>query len=51
VEYVDSLAGTDPRYTPHLSTWLNGERWQDEIEKPQKSGFRSMVAELAMGGE
>ena len=50
-EYVDSLAGTDPRYTPHLSTWLNGERWQDEIEKPQKSGFRSMVAELAMGGE
>ena len=50
-EYVDSLAGTDPRYTPHLATWLNGERWEDTIEKRQQSGFRSMVAELAMGGE
>ncbi len=50
-EYVDSLAGADPRYIPHLSTWLNGERWDDEIEPSQQSGFRSMVAELAMGGE
>lgn len=50
-EYVDSLAGADTRYIPHLSTWLNGERWDDEIENCQQSGFRSMVAELAMGGE
>ena len=50
-EYVDSLVGADPRYIPHLSTWLSGERWEDTIEKRQQSGFRSMVAELAMGGE
>jgi DNA-binding transcriptional ArsR family regulator len=50
-EYVDSLAGADPRYIPHLATWLNGERWEDEVAPRQQSGFRSMVAELAMGGE
>ena len=50
-EYVDSLAGTDAKYTPHLSTWLNGERWDDEIQPRQKSSFRLMVTELAMGKE
>jgi len=22
------------KYTPHAATWLNGERWEDEIEQP-----------------
>lgn len=26
---------TDPKYIPHPSTWLNGERWLDEIEAPK----------------
>lgn len=27
---------TDPRYIPHAATWLNHERWNDEIEPPPK---------------
>ena len=28
----------DPQFTAHASTWLNGERWLDEVEKPRQSG-------------
>lgn len=28
----------DPEFTAHGSTWLNGERWLDEVEKPKASG-------------
>ena len=28
--YVEALEGKDKQYMPHLSTWLNGERWSDE---------------------
>lgn len=28
----------DPEFTAHASTWLNGERWLDEVEKPRQSG-------------
>jgi hypothetical protein len=24
----------DPQYIPHPSTWLNGERWEDEVAVP-----------------
>lgn len=24
----------DPQYIPHPSTWLNGERWEDEVTSP-----------------
>ena len=24
----------DPQYIPHPSTWLNGERWEDEVAAP-----------------
>lgn len=23
----------DPKYIPHASTWLNGQRWEDEVEQ------------------
>ena len=29
--YVSTLDGKDKRYMPHLATWLNGERWADEV--------------------
>lgn len=49
--YIESIAGNDSKYIPHLSTWLNGERWGDEIEAnaPQgvDQGFRDMVTDLA----
>ena len=50
-QYIESLVGKDQQYTPHLSTWLNGERWHDDIEKSRKEsidqGFRDMVNDLA----
>jgi DNA-binding transcriptional ArsR family regulator len=49
--YIESIAGNDSKYIPHLSTWLNGERWGDDIEikSPQGAdqGFRDMVNDLA----
>ena len=30
MEYVQTLEGKDKQYIPHLATWLNGERWEDE---------------------
>lgn len=27
-------AWQDPKFIPHASTWLNGERWNDEINLP-----------------
>jgi hypothetical protein len=29
---VQSKKWTDPKFIPHASTWLNGRRWEDEIE-------------------
>ena len=31
----------DPEYLPHGATWLNGERWEDELPP----GFRPVTAE------
>lgn len=28
----------DPKYFPHASTWLNGERWLDETWPPKGNG-------------
>jgi len=30
VLYVEQVRGKDPEYIAHLSTWLNGRRWEDE---------------------
>ena len=50
-KYIDSLLGRDQKFIPHLATWLNGERWKDDIEAPQENGidhmFRDMVNDLA----
>ena len=29
--------GSEPRFIPYPATWLNGRRWEDEIEHPQKT--------------
>lgn len=33
MDYVETLNGKDKQYMPHLATWLNGERWTDEVEQ------------------
>lgn len=35
-EFAHIMKGTDPQYIPHPSTWLNGERWDDDL-----SAYRS----------
>lgn len=32
--YIISVQGRDKRYIPHLTTWLNQGRWDDEIDAP-----------------
>ena len=37
----------DPQYIPHPSTWLNGERWEDEVQKPMNAN--ELAYEKLMG--
>jgi hypothetical protein len=32
MDYVETLNGKDKQYMPYLATWLNGERWADEVD-------------------
>lgn len=44
-------AGTDPKFIPHPSTWLNGERWSDEMSpEPDEAPRIRDVAEPAPPG-
>lgn len=33
--FANERANADPKFTPHPTTWLNGERWTDEPGRPQ----------------
>lgn len=33
--FADASKGTEPKYIPHASTWLNGERWTDATTAPR----------------
>lgn len=35
--YVTACKGKDPQYIAHPATWLNGERWNDEVTTKTKS--------------
>lgn len=45
-EYATLVAGKDPQFIPHGSTWLNGERWSDEEETGPPEPKRVTAAEL-----
>lgn len=32
VAYAESVKGKDPKYIAHPATWLNAERWQDDLK-------------------
>lgn len=32
VAYAESVNGKDPKYIAHPATWLNAERWQDDLK-------------------
>ena len=48
-EYAYIVKGKDKKFIPHASTWLNQERWDDELEMPVSIDvqFRGMVNDLA----
>jgi hypothetical protein len=35
MRYAATRSGENPQYTKHGATWLNGEGWLDETERPQ----------------
>ena len=47
-------AGTDPRFIPHPTTWLNRDGWEDELTLPTDSraarGRNSFLDFLRAGG-
>jgi hypothetical protein len=56
--YVDNVDMSDPQFIAHPSTWLNGERWEDEYEEtrvvsksPHVGGPREWVQEMHDMGE
>lgn len=38
-----NLNRDDPRFIPHPATWLNGERWGDDIEQPKQNQPRGIA--------
>jgi len=47
--YISSIKNLDKKFIPHLSTWLNQERWNDDIEDHSNidSSFRNIVNDIA----
>ena len=43
VAYWKAL-GTEPAFIPHARTWLYQERWEDELEVPEKKESKIQVA-------
>lgn len=43
---IAGMFDKDPQYIPHPATWLNGERWDDEIIRRVRPTFRNGGAEL-----
>ena len=51
-QFADSVKNKEPKFIPHASTWLNQERWLDDIELPEElnnidKGFRTLVNDIA----
>ena len=43
--FVRSWGSQDKKFMPHLATWLNGERWDDEI---QEASLQDMSSDQQM---
>ena len=45
--YVKACKGRDPQYIAHPATWINGERWNDEVTATKSSNpFLDMLNEM-----
>lgn len=50
IRYAAAKAGSEPRFILHPTTWLNGDRWEDEEQNGQRSrtladATRDLIAE------
>jgi hypothetical protein len=43
--FVRAWGSQDKKFMPHLATWLNGERWDDEL---QEASLQDMTADQQM---
>jgi DNA replication protein DnaC len=39
--FVRAWGNQDKKFMPHLATWLNGERWDDELQAPSLQDMTS----------
>jgi hypothetical protein len=46
--YIAYVAHREPENTCHPATWLNGERWEDELPAPRAAWVKPSVAELRL---
>tara|TARA_R110002167_G_scaffold8198_5_gene38016 strand:+ start:4932 stop:5588 length:657 start_codon:yes stop_codon:yes gene_type:complete len=37
-----AAAGTEKQFTPHAATWLNGERWDDDLELEVQESMKTL---------
>jgi len=37
--FANSVKHKDPKFIPHASTWLNGERWADQLDQSKDTGI------------
>ena len=37
--YAESVKHKDPKFIPHASRWLNGERWADQLDQSKDTGM------------
>lgn len=38
-EYAKSVKNVDPKYIAHPTSWLNGERWSDQLDQSKDTGM------------
>jgi len=48
--WAPSQAGKEAKFIPHASTWLNGERWADEVEAGPADECAAMLDEFIVKG-
>ena len=50
-----TIAGTDEKFIPHPATWLNGERWLDEVKPAEQveptNRFKRIAADYGQAAE
>lgn len=47
--YAEEVKGAEPQYIKHPGPWLNGRRWEDEVEGANRSDREPVVKDLGNG--